>query len=294
MTFDSSQPMLFAETELPLTPSAADFPAKTYQSLAKELALKVRDLVYGVSIGALLARLSPDGLSWRTSQTCLLSGWETYSETWPRSGMMRCGIVSQLAPLAPLTGGIAFGSLPTPAAKGGGYNQSASAQATVRPSLEMMARHNLWPTPGAFDARNTNTPEMWFQRQARNPNMSRASRPTALSVAVQMWPTPSVKGNYNRKGASPTSGDGLATAVRKRWPTPVARDCPTIAGAKRPKNSRGTEPLTVIVGEMEQVTTGALNPMWVEWLMGFPLGWTDLEPSATPSSPKSSNSSEER
>jgi hypothetical protein len=22
---------------------------------------------------------------------------------------------------------------------------------------------------------------------------------------------------------------------------------------------------------------GQLNPTWVEWLMGFPLGWTDLE-----------------
>lgn len=26
---------------------------------------------------------------------------------------------------------------------------------------------------------------------------------------------------------------------------------------------------------------GQLNPMWVEWLMGFPIGWTDCEPSAT-------------
>ena len=26
---------------------------------------------------------------------------------------------------------------------------------------------------------------------------------------------------------------------------------------------------------------GKLNPMWVEWLMGFPLGWTDLEASET-------------
>jgi DNA (cytosine-5)-methyltransferase 1 len=24
--------------------------------------------------------------------------------------------------------------------------------------------------------------------------------------------------------------------------------------------------------------TGSLNPTWVEWLMGFPDGWTDLEP----------------
>jgi hypothetical protein len=22
---------------------------------------------------------------------------------------------------------------------------------------------------------------------------------------------------------------------------------------------------------------GQLNPMWVEWLMGYPVGWTDLE-----------------
>jgi len=37
-----------------------------------------------------------------------------------------------------------------------------------------------------------------------------------------LWPTPTVCGNYNRKGASATSGDGLATAVN-RWPTPTAR-----------------------------------------------------------------------
>jgi DNA (cytosine-5)-methyltransferase 1 len=26
--------------------------------------------------------------------------------------------------------------------------------------------------------------------------------------------------------------------------------------------------------------TGPLNPEWVEWLMGWPLGWTDLKPLA--------------
>lgn len=34
---------------------------------------------------------------------------------------------------------------------------------------------------------------------------------------------------------------------------------------------------------------GPLNPMWVEWLMGFPLQWTELDVSATPSSRKSPN-----
>jgi len=37
---------------------------------------------------------------------------------------------------------------------------------------------------------------------------------------------------------------------------------------------------------------GKLNPEWVGWLMGFPIGWTDLEDSETPSFPTSLNSSE--
>lgn len=39
-----------------------------------------------------------------------------------------------------------------------------------------------------------------------------------------LCPTPTVNGNHNRKGASATSGDGLATVV-KMWPTPQASDC---------------------------------------------------------------------
>ena len=61
-------------------------------------------------------------------------------------------------------------------------------------------------------------------------------------VRSGLLPTPTVKGNYNRKGLSPTSGDGPGTAVGP----------------------------------------GPLSPQFVEWLMGFPDGWTDCEPSETP------------
>ena len=37
---------------------------------------------------------------------------------------------------------------------------------------------------------------------------------------------------------------------------------------------------------------GYLNPEWIEWLMGFPLRWTDLEDSETLSSRKSPNGSD--
>ena len=95
-----------------------------------------------------------------------------------------------------------------------------------------------------------------------------------------LWPTITVCGNYNRKGASATSGDGLITALRT-WPTPIRRDSRTVRGGARMKNSIGSEPLITQVAESERRTDGRLNPMWVEWLMGWPLGWTDLKPLAT-------------
>lgn len=73
---------------------------------------------YGVSYAGLLAKFDPPSRSWRTSQVCFAEngglGLAEFSETWPRSGMMRNGIAFQLPPLAPLTDGIVSGLLPTP------------------------------------------------------------------------------------------------------------------------------------------------------------------------------------
>lgn len=88
------------------------------------------------------------------------------------------------------------------------------------------------------------------------------------------WPTLTVCGNYNRKGASATSGDGLATAITK-MPTLCARDYRS-PGRSRWERTGGKQ------GEvLPQVVGGPLNPTWCEWYMGFPLGWTELEPLAT-------------
>jgi DNA (cytosine-5)-methyltransferase 1 len=98
-----------------------------------------------------------------------------------------------------------------------------------------------------------------------------------LAIAVKLWPTPTVHGNHNRKGASKESGDGLATAV-KRWPTPNATD------GKGPSTRTPGKERPTCDDDLPTRAGGALNPTWVEWLMGFPLGWTDLEDSGTPSS----------
>jgi len=66
-------------------------------------------------------------------------------------------------------------------------------------------------------------------------------------------------------------GMNLRTAVQ-RFPTPTVNDS---KNNNPPSQAlRNTPPLNVVVG-------GRLNPMWVEWLMGWPLGWTDLRASAT-------------
>ena len=65
----------------------------------------------------------------------------------------------------------------------------------------------------------------------------------------------------------------------KMWPTPSTRDYKGgyIGGRIRNgKTSWDTLDVAVQHTDNQEKTNGTLNPMWVEWLMGFPLGHTDL------------------
>lgn len=106
------------------------------------------------------ARFDRDSSSWRTRQFSLLGVLEPYSATWPRWGTMRDGECSALTMPELRTSESGFGSLlPTPTAQSGGYNRSKSQGRVgpIRPSLEMMARHAMWPTPRASARENRQT-----------------------------------------------------------------------------------------------------------------------------------------
>lgn len=99
------------------------------------------------------------------------------------------------------------------------------------------------------------------------------------------WPTPTVCGNYNRKGASATSGDGLATAVMKRmFPTATAT---AYKGWSPNHNRADSDDRLDYTVEREAFMPGQttppkrLNPEWTEWLMGWPIGHTALKPLGT-------------
>jgi hypothetical protein len=68
--------------------------------------------------------------------------------------------------------------------------------------------------------------------------------------------------------------------VEKMWPTPTTRDHKGgyIGGRIRNgKVSMDTLDVAVQHTDNQNKTSGQLNPTWVEWLMGYPEGWTDLK-----------------
>lgn len=63
----------------------------------------------------------------------------------------------------------------------------------------------------------------------------------------------------------------------------------SLAKAGQRPDGRGKGRLQLLLASMGFI----LTPRICEWLMSFPIGWTELEPVATPSSPRSPNGSDE-
>lgn len=101
------------------------------------------------------------------------------------------------------------------------------------------------------------------------------------AIASGLWPTITVHGNHNRPGSSKSAGWGLSTAV-KTWPTPCASASASKGSSpasltRKSGKSRVNDRIDHAVMASDG---GQLNPEWVEWLMGWPIGWTELKPLA--------------
>ena len=135
-------------------------------------------------------------------------------------------------------------------------------------------------------------------------------RTTVIGGGVlQNVPTPTVAGNYNQKGASANSGDGLATWARmwptprasepgrttegygrglaelvegkqqkaKMWPTPNASDATKWSNQSLEERKEKGQQLRLPTAVSPMGGAGGnLSPIFVEWLMGWPLNWTAL------------------
>ncbi len=229
-----------ATTLSPLTLFAEGSPARTSATLASEQASKVNEVGFGQSSTESFANYDPDTCLWRTSERCLFGGWIEFSETWPMAGTMRNGIVFRRPPLVPRISDTVCSYSPS------GTEQPPDAAAGI-----------LWPTP---DATGSNTLE--------NRHCYDRIRPT-LGKAARMWPTP------RTTGLDGGSNSRKAAKARGLWPTPKASDYKGTGppGSKSQLHDQRKRNLKGCV----DTTGGQLNPTWVELLMGFPPGWTDIE-----------------
>jgi hypothetical protein len=214
-----------------LTSFLAAFRARTSARPDAGPGLRASGAVCGRSSLASLAKWDRDSSSWKTPQCSLVEGSDVFSGTWPRWGLMLAGECWGLATPVRPTNGNGFGYLPTLVK----YDATPGGPRNHYNGIGHMAKMGTLPTLRRTDGDRGGRGDL-IQALRGNENSH-----------FRLMPTLTRKGNYNRKGASPQSGDGLATAL-------------SLEGSA--------------IG-------GPLNPTWCEWFMGWPMGWTALEPLAT-------------
>ena len=247
---DFSRLSRFGMTFKPLTESRGeellmsyleDFRARTSAQQDAEPELQVNDQECGNTWLASLAKYDRATSMWKIAQCSLLEDLEQSLETWPRWGLMRNGECWEQQMWARRISETESGFWPTPTA------------------------HN--PIERGYPAEfNRNTPTLTAQVQ-----IARWSTPTSRD-----WKGPTI----TEKFPNGFNG-GLANDV-KRFPTPQAsdnRDRGNLSsGAVQRRMEKGKQ---ISLSQSVSESSGALNPTWVEWLMGWPLGWTDLKPLET-------------
>tara|TARA_S200002703_G_scaffold135340_1_gene124197 strand:+ start:469 stop:987 length:519 start_codon:yes stop_codon:yes gene_type:complete len=171
--------------------------------------------------------------------------------------MTQNGTLFQLVPLVHRTAEIVSGLWPTPDASMGtggrvtnpehvsdtGLDFRTGKKRTI--TLADSVRRSMWPTPSASQMPCEGTVRLCRQRW--------------LAGDVTLEEASAIAGRDVRKS------QGKVPAM---LPTPTCEDAKNNGNQSRA--NRNSLPLNGVAG-------GKLNPQWVEWLMGFPIGWTDLD-----------------
>jgi len=218
----------------------AGFHAKTSAQQEKAQELTESEAGCGQKWHASFAKYSPDLSLWKTPQCSLLGDSEEFLETWPQWGLMRNGECWEQRTLEQTIKGTEFGLSPN------GVDRFHTPCTTgldggSNSRKALKKRQEIWPTPRA------KTGGAEDSSNKIRPSGHRGQ--TNLAGAVKNWPTPQASDNRDRGNMSNPS-------IQRR-----------VAIGKQIMLSQSVDPIS-----------GQLNPTWVEWLMGWPLGWTDLKP----------------
>ena len=185
---------------------------------------------------------------------------------------------------------------PTPTAQEAKHGNPSPGETCRKNGTIISAIGKLWPTPRANSA-NTS------QKSMRSREEGGTSAGIGLEQAAKLWPTPTVPngGRRNPEGTSITGKkpDGGKAQIDLRefairmLPTPQAHDA--AKGNPERVGRFGTEHGgRNLNDEMADSNSGSLNPHFVEQLMGYEIGHTDLKRSETPLSPSKRSRSSKR
>lgn len=237
--------------------SLRDTPVSRSATLVNERAQTTLD-TSGLTLRESSGKPSQGLLFLKTSKDTSAKGCEKSWKKLPNWGSMQSGVyTAQPKPDFP-TAGTDSSSWPTATvtdASGSGYAYSNGDHNKV--VLKLPGAASNWPTPQA--------------RDFRSPDLEGS-------------------GNYKRKVSKGYTIDLNSRA--SSWPAPTARDHKdgTDPSLKVPTNGRLGLSAPRTTGAMFPNTSGLrLNPMFVESLMGFPIGWTAFAPLATQSFPSKPN-----
>jgi len=117
---------------------------------------------------------------------------------------------------------------------------------TTLPPLTGGKGSGSWATPRSSSAMAANMSENLAARCAQYGNLEE-------QVSLTMWPTPAARDYKGANSLEHCEVNGTGRKHMDQLPNAVAH-------GDKPEPS------------------GALSPNWVEWLMGWPIGWTNLEP----------------
>jgi hypothetical protein len=143
----------------------------------------------------------------------------------------------------------------------------------------------IFPTPTSRDWKDTGENVNWEKVAKKSKLAGRVMLPTPTAAEANKIPA---KANYGQIGLNnhpllrgyPTRPKATKSRKGEKMVFPTPRTQMTRPVKIREGGHRCN--LEEVVAEKENLTSGQLNPTWVEWLMGYPTGWTDLKDSETP------------
>lgn len=295
---ECSQTYANAATRLSL-PGA--FRVRIFHAREKARAYAEREADYGRNMRVSFAKFDLVSYSWKIPHFLFQGDLATFSQTWPRWGMMVRGECFQLPPWVQDTGATAFGELsgagieaaaesapwPTVTAKGNGNRSEYGGKSgdgldtAVKRAGAVSAP---WPTPTCVGLDG--------ESNSRKAARARGRYIEGAGAKSAPWPTPTV--HAAKPVCMEKDRDGLNYAVERGktkshlYPTVGTQTMGGCSGSfaklkeleeigrQTPEERRAMSSHLTGGKDPDTANCGMLNPDWVEWLMHWPIGWTDI------------------